>query len=78
MRLKRYFIGAWMLMAGMTSLAQDKKMDAFIDQLMAKMTVEEKLGQMNLMPGSSVTTGEEKNSPLLKLVAEGKLGTYCG
>ena len=75
MRLKLYFISVWMLMAGMTSLAQDKKMVAFIDQLMAKMTVEEKLGQMNLMPGSSVTTGEEKNSPLLKLVAEGKLGT---
>ena len=64
-----------MLMASIASQAEDKKMNAFIDQLMAKMTVEEKLGQMNLMPGSSVTTGEEKNSPLLKLVAEGKLGT---
>ena len=62
-------------MASIASQAEDKKMNAFIDQLMAKMTVEEKLGQMNLMPGSSVTTGEEKNSPLLKLVAEGKLGT---
>ena len=74
--MKKIFLTtAFMLMASIASQAEDKKMNAFIDQLMAKMTVEEKLGQMNLMPGSSVTTGEEKNSPLLKLVAEGKLGT---
>jgi beta-glucosidase len=50
-------------------------MDAFINQLMEKMTVEEKLGQMNLLPGVSATTGELKDSPLLELVAKGKLGT---
>ena len=75
MMKKIFLTTAFMLMASIASQAEDKKMNAFIDQLMAKMTVEEKLGQMNLMPGSSVTTGEEKNSPLLKLVAEGKLGT---
>ncbi len=64
-----------MLMTSMTGLAQDQQMNAFIDQLMAKMTVEEKLGQMNLLPGQSFATGAEKDSPLLKLVAEGKLGT---
>lgn len=63
------------MLAGMQVVAQDQKMNAFIDELMAKMTVEEKLGQMNLLPGTSATTGEEKNSPLLQLVAEGKLGT---
>lgn len=75
MMKKIFLTTAFMLMASIASQAEDKKMNAFIDQLMAKMTVEEKLGQMNLMPGLSVTTGEEKNSPLLKLVAEGKLGT---
>lgn len=75
MRIKRAFFGAMVLMTALSGQAQDQKMNAFIDQLMAKMTVEEKLGQMNLLPGSSVTTGAEKDSPLLKLVAEGKLGT---
>ena len=64
-----------MLLAGLNGMAEDKKMNDFIDQLMAKMTVEEKLGQMNLLPGTSATTGELKNSPLLQLVAQGKLGT---
>ena len=63
------------VMAGLKGLAQDQKMNAFIDQLMEKMTVEEKLGQMNLMPGTSATTGELKDSPLLELIAKGKLGT---
>ena len=63
------------VVAGLNGAAQDQKMDAFINQLMEKMTVEEKLGQMNLLPGVSATTGELKDSPLLELVAQGKLGT---
>ena len=76
-------MGVLVLLAGQNVLAQnqksaqaqDQKMNAFIDRLMAKMTVEEKLGQMNLLPGSSATTGELKNSPLLTLIEQGKLGT---
>ena len=83
MKLKRLIMGVLVLLAGQNVLAQnqksaqaqDQKMNAFIDQLMAKMTVEEKLGQMNLLPGSSATTGELKNSPLLTLIEQGKLGT---
>ena len=76
-------MGVLVLLAGQNVLAQnqksaqaqDQKMNAFIDRLMAKMTVEEKLGQMNLLPGTSATTGELKNSPLLTLIEQGKLGT---
>ena len=84
MKLKRLFLGVLVLVAGLNGLAQNqkdgltqdqKKMNAFIDQLMSKMTVEEKLGQMNLLPGTSATTGELKNSPLLTLIEQGKLGT---
>ena len=64
-----------LVMTGLQVWAQDQQMNTFINQLMAKMTVEEKLGQMNLMPGTSATTGELKNSPLLQLIEEGKLGT---
>ena len=75
MKLKRLLVGALLLLSGLHMTAQDQKMNDFISQLMAKMTVEEKLGQMNLLPGTSATTGELKNSPLLQLVAQGKLGT---
>ena len=75
MRMKRVIMVVLVVVAGLKGLAQNQKMDAFINQLMEKMTVEEKLGQMNLMPGTSATTGELKDSPLLELVAKGKLGT---
>ena len=75
MRMKRVIMVVLVVVAGLNGAAQDQKMNAFIDQLMEKMTVEEKLGQMNLMPGTSATTGELKDSPLLELVAKGKLGT---
>ena len=75
MKLRQLLLGVVVLVAGGNAVAQKQKMNDFIDQLMAKMTVEEKLGQMNLLPGTSATTGELKNSPLMALVAQGKLGT---
>ncbi|SFC67960.1 beta-glucosidase [Xylanibacter ruminicola] len=75
MKLKRLLVGALLLLSGLHVTAQDTQMNDFISQLMARMTVEEKLGQMNLLPGTSATTGELKNSPLMQLIAQGKLGT---
>ena len=49
-------------------------MSEFVDDLMAKMTVEEKIGQLNLMPGTDLTTGAKTNSPLVELVEKGMLG----
>ena len=74
MKLRQVLMGV-MLFGAMYAMGEDRQMNKFIDQLMAKMTVEEKLGQMNLLPGTSATTGELKDSPLLQLVAQGKLGT---
>ena len=54
--------------------AQKKPMGEFVDELMAKMTVEEKIGQLNLMPGTDLTTGAKTNSPLVELVEKGMLG----
>lgn len=49
-------------------------MNEFVDNLMAKMTIEEKIGQLNLMPGTDLTTGAKTNSPLVDLIEKGKLG----
>lgn len=49
-------------------------MNEFVDNLMAKMTVEEKIGQLNLMPGTDLTTGAKTNSPLVHLIEKGTLG----
>ncbi len=53
--------------------AQDK-MKGFIDELMAKMTIEEKIGQLNLLPAGDIETGGALDSPLGTLVAQGNLG----
>ncbi|MGK2862548.1 MAG: beta-glucosidase BglX [Chitinophagaceae bacterium] len=53
---------------------QDAKMKTFIDALMKKMTVEEKLGQLNLPGAGDITTGQASSSDIAKKIAEGKVG----
>lgn len=55
--------------------SQDKEMDKFINGLMKKMTLREKLGQLNLQPGSDATTGGEVQTEFGKLVAGGEMGS---
>ena len=52
----------------------DTKMDAFIDDLMSKMTLDEKLGQLNLPSAGDFTTGQAQNSDIAKKIEEGKVG----
>ena len=49
-------------------------MDAFISRLMSRMTFEEKVGQLNLLPGGDITTGAVMNSPMVALIEKGQLG----
>ncbi|MGN1233311.1 MAG: beta-glucosidase BglX [Candidatus Cryptobacteroides sp.] len=57
------------------SLAE-REMELFIDNLMSRMTLEEKLGQMNLpsVPNTSVVTGNEKCENVLEDIRAGKVG----
>jgi beta-glucosidase len=54
--------------------AQDAKMNAFINQLMAKMTLEEKLGQLNLPSSGDFVTGAAASSDIAKKIEAGKVG----
>ena len=56
------------------STAQDAKMKPFIDALMKKMTVEEKLGQLNLPGSGDIITGQAGNSDIAKKIEQGKVG----
>ncbi|MCI7341589.1 MAG: glycoside hydrolase family 3 C-terminal domain-containing protein, partial [Prevotella sp.] len=62
------------ILTGASAFAQKKPMREFVDELMSKMTLEEKIGQLNLLPGNDITTGAVMNSPLARLTEEGKLG----
>ena len=50
------------------------KMKNFIDVLMKKMTLEEKLGQLNLPVSGDILTGQAANSDIGKKIREGKVG----
>jgi beta-glucosidase len=53
---------------------QNAKMKSFIDALMKKMTLDEKLGQLNLPGAGDITTGQAANSDIAKKIKEGKVG----
>lgn len=46
----------------------------FVAELMSKMTLEEKLGQLNLPSSGDITTGLAKSADISKKIAEGKVG----
>lgn len=53
---------------------EQRKMDRFISDLMSKMTLEEKLGQLNLPAAGDITTGLAKSSDVAKKIESGKVG----
>ncbi len=50
------------------------KMGSFIDALMKKMTLEEKIGQLNLPGSGDIVTGQAGNSDIAKKIEQGKVG----
>jgi len=50
------------------------KKEVFVTELLAKMTLEEKLGQLNLPTSGDITTGQAASSNTAKNIAEGKVG----
>ncbi|MBW6492160.1 MAG: beta-glucosidase BglX [Lentimicrobium sp.] len=55
-------------------LTQEIKMNKFITELMAKMTIDEKIGQLNLPTAGDFTTGQTSSSDIGKKIVEGKVG----
>ncbi len=54
--------------------AQDDKMNLFINDLMKKMTLEEKIGQLNLTTAGSFVTGNAVNEKLQQKLKSGQIG----
>lgn len=69
---------ALVLLAGCLQTEKPVKssdMDIFLSELMAKMTVEEKIGQLNLLAGyEEIITGEARSSVIGTKIQEGKVG----
>ena len=52
----------------------DAKMKPFIDVLMKKMTIEEKIGQLNLPGSGDIVTGQASSSDIGKKIKDGSVG----
>lgn len=51
-----------------------KPMNEFVSELMGKMTVQEKIGQLNLLPSGNIQTGISDNSSISESIRQGSLG----
>lgn len=52
----------------------DAQMDAFVSELMVQMTIEEKLGQLNLPVTGDIVTGHARESNLAEDIRHGRVG----
>ena len=69
-----------LLLAGLTFAQKAKKgkfsisiapKEVFVTDLLSKMTLEEKLGQLNLPTSGDITTGQANSSNIAKKIEEG-------
>ena len=72
--MKKFCSAVALLLATLSAFADDAKMDKFVGTLLDKMTLSEKIGQLNLQPAGEVQTGSAMDTQVGGLVAEGRLG----
>ncbi len=72
--MKKLFVLLTLCVVSMNVVAQNKPMKEFVDELLSKMTLKEKLGQMNLLPAGNITTGAAQNNPIVQQIKDGELG----
>lgn len=61
--------------------ARERGMDTFLDELMSKMTLREKIGQLNVVVGGDFVSGEsfgEEGDSTYTMITEGMLGGFFG
>ncbi|MCQ2141089.1 MAG: beta-glucosidase BglX [Bacteroidales bacterium] len=68
------FLAAAALCACGGPKSSDSKMDKFVSDLMSKMTLEEKIGQLNLPATGEIVTGEAKSSVGAERIKAGEIG----
>lgn len=72
---KHIALSAFFIAVSCFVTAQNKvTMDGFIDELMFKMTIEEKIGQLNLVTAGEAVTGSVTSTDVEKKIKEGHIG----
>lgn len=74
---KKYFLLillALLLPLGLQAQKPPQDMDRFLDNLLKRMTLEEKIGQLNLPVTGEITTGQAKSSDIAAKIKRGEVG----
>src|SRR4051812_17482691 len=66
------------LLAAVTSVHAQTKMSSFVSALMAKMTLDEKIGQLNLVTPGGAVTGSVVSSDVDNKIRKGQVGGLFG
>lgn len=72
--MRKSFLLLFLIMFVGQGWGQAEHMQAYIDDLMSKMTVHEKLGQLNLPVTGTIVTGQAQSSEVAEKVARGEVG----
>lgn len=67
------FAAGAMLFVSCSTSPKDE-MDVFVDRLMSEMTLEEKIGQLNLPSSGEIITGQAKSSDVAERIRKGQVG----
>ena len=74
LKLQLFLMLLMFVSVGVQAQKSPLDMDRFIDDLMKKMTLEEKIGQLNLPVTGEITTGQAKSSNVAKRIRAGEVG----
>ncbi len=72
--VKLLFVSFFFIGGMAAAQTPDVRMNNFIKELMAKMTLQEKLGQLNLPSSGDITTGQASSSDIANKIKQGKVG----
>jgi len=73
-RILSILLTLYIVIPAVAQKASDIKMNIFINSLMQKMTVDEKIGQLNLLTGGEATTGSVVSSGVEAKIKSGQVG----
>ena len=76
--MRKLFTVWFIVIAATTLQAQDAKMNTFISNLMSKMTVDEKIGQLNLVTPGGAVTGSVVSKDVDEKIRQGNVGGLFG
>jgi beta-glucosidase len=72
--MKKTMMTFALLIVASVAMAQQRPMKEYIDGLMSKMTLQEKIGQLNLMVAGDITTGGAMDTQVGGDIARGNIG----